>query len=508
MTPPDALRPGDRPVRRRRPGVPVLTAAAARGGLGQPARGHAARHRAGGGPARGRAVRRHGRADPGRPAAGPVRGRGHGRRRTASASAGCPTGKGILGLLVAEPTPLRLDDLARAPGVHRLSRRGTRRCARSSASRSGSARRCSATSTSPRSAPAVRSPPADAEVAQALAAVAGMAIENARLAERAETRRRWGQAATEMATALLSGADPDDVLRAVSTQVSALTNADMAGVLSPSVDDDGLHDDRGRRGHARRRLRGRPAAPDRHLPRRRSTRPASPGSSRTSAPCRSSAGARPRSSSSPPTFGPGMIAPLGNTPGRGLLAVLRSSGREPFSPDELDLLAAFAAQASVVLELARPSSGSAGCRSRPTGTASPATCTTTSSSASSPRRCPWTGSAGPGAEQPEAAGALCRSVDELDGTIAPRSARRSSSCTRTEDARARGRAPPARRGGPLGHRGPRPAAGPAHPQRAVEDLPPDLVLDLVAVVRELVTNVVRHAARRPADGGRRRRRTR
>ena len=65
-----------------------------------------------------------------------------------------------------------------------------------------------------------------------------MAIENARLAERAETRRRWGQAATEMATALLSGADPDEVLRAVSTQVSALTNADMAGVLAPSVDDD------------------------------------------------------------------------------------------------------------------------------------------------------------------------------------------------------------------------------------------------------------------------------
>ena len=41
-----------------------------------------------------------------------------------------------------------------------------------------------------------------------------------------------------MATALLSGADPDDVLRAVSTQVSALTDADMAGVLLPSVDDD------------------------------------------------------------------------------------------------------------------------------------------------------------------------------------------------------------------------------------------------------------------------------
>ena len=75
-------------------------------------------------------------------------------------------------------------------------------------------------------------------MAQALAAVAGMAIENARLAERAENRRKWGQAATEMATALLSGADPEQVLRAVSTRVSALTNADMAGVLAPSLDDD------------------------------------------------------------------------------------------------------------------------------------------------------------------------------------------------------------------------------------------------------------------------------
>ena len=118
---------------------------------------------------------------------------------------------------------------------------------------------------------------ADVEVAQALAAVAGMAIENARLAERAETRRRWGQAATEMATALLSGADPDDVLRAVSTQVSALTNADMAGVLSPSVDDDESHDHRGGRRPRRRRRRGRPAAPGRDVSRGDPARPASRG---------------------------------------------------------------------------------------------------------------------------------------------------------------------------------------------------------------------------------------
>ena len=40
-----------------------------------------------------------------------------------------------------------------------------------------------------------------------------------------ERGRRWGQAATDMATALLSGADPDEVLRSVSTQVAELTGA-------------------------------------------------------------------------------------------------------------------------------------------------------------------------------------------------------------------------------------------------------------------------------------------
>ena len=53
-------------------------------------------------------------------------------------------------------------------------------------------------------------------------------------------------------------------------------------------------------------------------------------------------------------YGPAMIAPLGSRARPGLLVALRSpraASRSP--PDELDLLAAFAAQASVVLELAR-----------------------------------------------------------------------------------------------------------------------------------------------------------
>ena len=63
-----------------------------------------------------------------------------------------PKGHGILGLLIADPRPLRLADLTehrRASG----SRRTTRRCARSSACRSWCGARCSGTSTSPTSSP-------------------------------------------------------------------------------------------------------------------------------------------------------------------------------------------------------------------------------------------------------------------------------------------------------------------------------------------------------------------
>ncbi|WP_324274705.1 hypothetical protein [Blastococcus brunescens] len=57
-----------------------------------------------------------------------------------------PEGRGILGLLVAEPTTLRLDDLGRHPASLGFPP-ATRRCARSWACRSASGRRSSETST-------------------------------------------------------------------------------------------------------------------------------------------------------------------------------------------------------------------------------------------------------------------------------------------------------------------------------------------------------------------------
>ena len=98
-----------------------------------------------------------------------------------------PQGKGLLGALIEEPRPIRL---RRSPttSARRASRPSIRRWAASSACRSGSGTRCSATSTWPRargasSAPRTRSSPA-------LAATAAVAIENARLYETARLAGR------------------------------------------------------------------------------------------------------------------------------------------------------------------------------------------------------------------------------------------------------------------------------------------------------------------------------
>ena len=57
-----------------------------------------------------------------------------------------PEGLGLLGALISDPRPLRLPDIAGSPNSQ-ASRPGTRRCGRSSACRSGSGPRCTATCT-------------------------------------------------------------------------------------------------------------------------------------------------------------------------------------------------------------------------------------------------------------------------------------------------------------------------------------------------------------------------
>jgi signal transduction histidine kinase len=402
-----------------------------------------------------------------------------------------PTGHGILGLLVAEPSILRLDDLGEHPASsgfppgHPPMRSFLGVPVRVGESVFGNLYLTEKRTGGPFT-------PADVEVAQALAAVAGMAIENARLAERAETRRKWGQAATEMATALLSGADPDEVLRAVSMRVSALTHADMAGVLAPSIDDDGTMTIVAAVGHAADDVEGvrlplagtyvgaTVAAGVSRLIDDISTMPVV--GRRAEVVVELTAG-----------YGPAMIAPLGSSTDRGLLVTLRATGSEPFCPEQLDLMSAFAAQASVVLELARAQQ-----RERRLQVQADRDRIARDLHDHVVQRIFATGLAldrigrSVKGDAPELADRIAERVDELDGTITRiRSA--IFELQEADDA-----SPVAVRqqlhevvrsvtdGQPL-----RPDL---RIRNGVEDLPASLVHDVVAVVRELVTNVVRHAA--------------
>jgi signal transduction histidine kinase len=404
-----------------------------------------------------------------------------------------PEGRGVLGLLVAEPRLLRLDDLGEHPASLGFPEgHPPMQSFLGVPVRVGEALFGNLYLTEKRTGTPFT--PADAEVAQALAAVAGMAIENARQAERTETRRKWAQAATEMATALLSGVDPDEVLRAVSTRVSVLTDADMAGVMSPSADDGDTmtvvaavgspaDDYEGVRLPLAGTFLG--ALHDAGVPRLMEDISTMPVIGRRAAAVVELTA----------EFGPGMITPLGTGPGRGMLWALRSSGREPFDHDDLNLMSGFAAQATVVLELARSQQRARRLqvqadRERIARDLHDHVVQRIFATALSLDRL------GRSVEEdrPELAAGLSRSVDELHVTIA-RIRTSIFELHEAEDASAaavRRRLAEVVRSVTDGHE--------VRPDLRIrtdrEDLPPDLVLDLVAVVRELVTNVVRHAQAR------------
>ena len=73
----------------------------------------------------------------------------------------------------------------------------------------------------------------DEAVTVALAAAAGVAIENARLYQESRRRQRWLQASAEVSRRLLSGTDPGEVLDLVTQQVLEMSGADLAVLALP-----------------------------------------------------------------------------------------------------------------------------------------------------------------------------------------------------------------------------------------------------------------------------------
>ncbi|WP_233491230.1 sensor histidine kinase [Blastococcus sp. TBT05-19] len=334
--------------------------------------------------------------------------------------------------------------------------------------------------------------PADLATGRALAAVARTAVENAVVLEHAGRRRLWALAGTAIATALLSGTPADQVLREAAARVAELADADAVGVLVPADgEEETLMIGAAAGGPLAAEMEGvrLPLAETRLHAAHRSGVPQVIEDIATPPP-----GADPAEAVGEIAgqYGPALYIPLGGPSSLATLAVLRTRGRPQFDPRVLELAAAFARQATVAMELVGSQA-----RERRLQLQADRDRIARDLHDHVVQRIFATALAldriGRSLEPtaPQVAARIAERVDELDGTIAR--IRESIFELHAEDASSaavRRRLTEVVRSVTEGH-GVRPAL---RVRSEVEDLPPDLVPDLVAVVRELVTNVVRHAA--------------
>lgn len=148
-----------------------------------------------------------------------------------------PSGRGILGLLIDHPVPIRLDDLS-----HHAASVGFPEGHPPMSSFLGVPVRVRGEVfgnlylTDKRNGASFTSE--DERTVMALAAAAAVAIENARLYERTRTRERWQGAVADVANAVLGGSGADEVLSLIANRSRALTKADV--VLVALQEPDGL----------------------------------------------------------------------------------------------------------------------------------------------------------------------------------------------------------------------------------------------------------------------------
>ncbi|GAA2128546.1 two-component system sensor histidine kinase [Actinomadura napierensis] len=186
----------------------------------------------------------------------------------------------------------------------------------------------------------------DEVVVTALATAAGVAIENARLYQEARRRERWLEASAEISTALLSGTDPHQVTAVVAERAREIADAGLATVA--------LIDEAGGEfvveaadGTEADRMRGL------RVPRSHSI--AGDVFAKGTALRLADGAAAAREADTPVDLeiGPLLVVPLGaGSSARGVLSVINAPGGPAFSEGTQRLLEAFAAQAAVALELA------------------------------------------------------------------------------------------------------------------------------------------------------------
>ncbi|WP_232009803.1 GAF domain-containing sensor histidine kinase [Actinomyces howellii] len=188
--------------------------------------------------------------------------------------------------------------------------------------------------------------PADAATVVALAEAAAVAVENSRLYRQARDREQWMALAQELTTLLLSGAEQDDALTHIAHRVREVAHADTAALILPSVGDtwiceiaDGAHAGE---------LIGTFFPPE--------GRALTALAHRTGLIEQSLAQAWEASDllvEELAHFGPALYAPMVHRGrGVGVMLLLREQGAAPFTRQELEVAELFAGQATMAFELA------------------------------------------------------------------------------------------------------------------------------------------------------------
>ena len=188
----------------------------------------------------------------------------------------------------------------------------------------------------------------DEAVLTALAAAAGVVIDNARLYDEAQRKQEWLETTAELTRGLLSGRDSDDLLAEFARRVRGFARADLAVIALPdaegedllviTADGDGADQVRGSALAVEGSLLGAVYSSGQRA-------------------LVVDLGAKPPADGEPISgigLGPALMVPIG-APGqvRGVLALARRAGGEQFDTALSDLTTDLAVQAAVVLELAQ-----------------------------------------------------------------------------------------------------------------------------------------------------------
>ena len=257
-----------------------------------------------------------------------------------------PEGRGVLGVLIDDPKPIRLDNIldheasVGFPPNHPPMRTFLGVPVRTRNEVFGNLYLTDKVTGEPFSED-------DEVLVQALAAAAGIAIDNARLYEQSRARQSWIAATRDIATELLSGTDPATVFRLIADEALKLTGAEGTLVAVPAdneaspseVDELVVVETAG----------ALPADIDASTIAVDGTPIGRAFQDRTPV--------RLEKLETPTSFaviaGPALVLPLCTAEAvAGVLVVLRRDDTHPFTAEQLDMMAAFADQAALAWQLA------------------------------------------------------------------------------------------------------------------------------------------------------------